>query len=259
MYPPERQREITRLLVQQGGRTTVTRISESLDVTAETVRRDLDVLQRRGVLRRVHGGAELLDAVPFELALADRHAQDQREKRAIATHIANELPTEGVVVLDSGSLTYTLAGKIARSSRLKVITNNLPAAQLLTRPGAPEVLTLPGSVRGLTTATVDPWTVQRLQRITADVAVVGVNGLTSDRGLTTTNSEEGAAKRAMLLAARRRIVPVVHARLGRDSLITFADVSETDLIVTDPGADPELVAELRSAGAHVVVADWADD
>lgn len=70
--------------------------------------------------------------------------------------------------------------------------------------------------------------------------------------------EVDATKRAMLLAARRRIVPVVHGLLGRDSLTSFAELSETDLVLTDPLADPDLVEALRAAGTQVVVADWAD-
>ena len=88
MYPPERQRAITDLLIQHDGRrATVTQISEQLRVTTETVRRDLDVLERRGVLRRIRGGAELLDSTPFEQALAARHAEQYEDKLVIARRV----------------------------------------------------------------------------------------------------------------------------------------------------------------------------
>ena len=84
-YPPERQRAITDFLLgQEDRRATVTQISEHLEVTTETVRRDLDTLERRGLLRRIRGGAQLLDAVPFEVALAARHAEQLEDKRRIA-------------------------------------------------------------------------------------------------------------------------------------------------------------------------------
>ena len=89
MYPPERQRAITELLIQHDGRrASVTQISEQLRVTTETVRRDLDVLERRGVLRRIRGGAELMDSTPFEQALAARHAEQFEDKLVIARRVA---------------------------------------------------------------------------------------------------------------------------------------------------------------------------
>jgi len=101
---------------------------------------------------------------------------------------------------------------------------------------------------------VDPWTVRRLSTITADLAVIGVNAMTAERGLMTTNPEEAAVKRAMLLAARRRLVPVISSKLGRTSFCTFGAVSEVDLVITDRGAAPEQLAELSAAGPAVVLA-----
>ena len=243
-YPPERQRAIADfLLAQEDRRATVTQISEHLEVTTETVRRDLDTLERRGLLRRVRGGAQLLDAVPFEVALAARHAEQHEDKRRIAARLAEELPHDGVLVLDSGSLTLFVAQAVPRDAVLTVVTNNLPAARHLADHPGVQVITLPGMVR----------TSRRLQSLTVDVAVVGVNGMTAAQGLTTTNPEEASAKRAMLLSARRRIVPVISGKLGRNSFCSFAAVSELDLVLTDAAAPDPIIAELSAAGPEVVV------
>ncbi|MFX4273849.1 DeoR/GlpR family DNA-binding transcription regulator [Propionibacteriaceae bacterium Y1685] len=254
MYPPERQRAITQLLVDVGGRVDVARIRKTLGVTHETVRRDLDVLERRGVLRRVHGGAELLQETPFEQALAARHAEQRAEKLQIAKRLVTEIPTDGVIALDSGSLSYVIAQALPADRSLVVVTNNLPVAQLLADRPALKVITLPGTIRGLTTAVVDSATRRRLETLTVDVSIIGVNGLSPQRGLTTTTPEESAVKRAMLLSARRRIVPVISGRVGRNSFCTFAELSEVDLIITDAGANPDVLAELATAGPEIVVA-----
>ncbi len=256
MYPPERQRAITGLLMgEEGRRASVALISEQLKVTTETVRRDLDVLERRGVLRRVRGGAELMDSTPFEQALAARHAEQFDDKVLIARRLVAELPPDGVVVLDSGSLTFVCAQAMPRDRPLAVVTNNLPAAQYLADYDNLRVFTLPGTIRGLTSAAVDSWTTRRLATLTADVAIIGVNGLTPSHGLTTTNPEEAATKRAILLAARRRIVPVISGKLGRNSFCSFAAVNEIDLIITDREANGELVRELAAAGPEVAIAE----
>ncbi len=255
MYPPERQRAITDLLLLlEGRRASVTQIGEQLKVTTETVRRDLDVLERRGVLRRIRGGAELMDSTPFEQALAARHAEQFEEKVVIARRVADELPEDGVVVLDSGSLPFVCAQAMPRDRQLVVVTNNLPAAQFLSDFDNLRVFTLPGMIRGLTSAAVDTWTSRRLATLTADVAIIGVNGLTTSHGLTTTNPEEAATKRAMMLAARRRVLPVISGKLGRNSFCSFAAANEVDLIITDAAANDETVRSLAAAGPEVVLA-----
>lgn len=252
MYPPERQLAIRALL---GGepdhQATVARIGEELEVSAETVRRDLDVLERRGVLRRVHGGAQLLDPAPFERALTARHGEQYGAKLAIAARVAAELPADGVVLLDSGSLTLHCALAMPKDRPLSVVTNNLPAARYLTAFPPLSVITLPGTVRGITSASVDSTTVERLGRLSVDLAVLGVNGLTPGLGLSTTNPEEAAVKRAMLLSARRRLVPVISGRIGRNSFCRFAEVSEVDLVLTDDAASPELLDALSAEGPDV--------
>ncbi len=255
MYPPERQRAITDLLLRQDGRrASVSQISEQLKVTTETVRRDLDVLERRGVLRRIRGGAELMDSTPFEQALAARHAEQFDDKVMIARRVALELPEDGVVLLDSGSLTFVCAQAMPKDRPLVVVTNNLPAAQYLADYEDLRIFTLPGTIRGLTSAAVDSWTSRRLTTLTADLAIIGVNGMTTSHGLTTTSPEAAATKRAMLLAARRRIVPVISGKLGRNSFCSFAAVNEVDLVITDAGANTELVRELAAAGPEVTLA-----
>ncbi len=255
MYPPERQQAIAEYLVERPEhRAGIAQISERLGVTSETVRKDLDVLERRGVLRRVRGGAELLSTTPFEQALAARHAEQFEDKLAIARRVVAELPEDGVVILDSGCLTFVCAQLMPTDRPLTLVTNNLPAARYLAGNSKLQIMTLPGSVRGLTSAAVDSWTARRLGTITADLAIIGVNGLTAQRGLMTTNPEEAAVKRAMLLAARRRLVPVISSKVGRTSFCTFGAVSEVDLVITDHGAAPEQVADLGAAGPAVVLA-----
>ena len=91
-----------------------------------------------------------------------------------------------------------------------------------------------------------------------NLGIIGVNGMTPTHGLTTTNPEEAATKRAMLLSARRRIVPVISGRIGRNSFCSFAAVNEVDLVITDPGANSEIVTELAATGPEVVIAEQLD-
>ena len=87
-----------------------------------------------------------------------------------------QLPDDGVVILDSGSLTFVCAQLMPTDRPLTLVTNNLPAARYLAGRTQMQIMTLPGSVRGLTSAAVDPWTVRRLGTITADLAIIGGPG-----------------------------------------------------------------------------------
>src|SRR5690606_17381148 len=116
MYPPQRQQAIVEFLLTVPGRdVSVSEIGQRLGVALETVRRDLEVLARRGTVRRVRGGARLIDATPFEQALAARHAEQRAEKLAIADRVVAELPADGVVALDSGSLTFVCAQAMVKA------------------------------------------------------------------------------------------------------------------------------------------------
>ena len=257
MYPAERQAAIIAIAQASDGEISVAAMSDELRVTPETIRRDLAVLERQGLIRRRHGGAQLTRSTPFELTLARRQLDEAEEKHAIATRVLQELPPDGVVLLDSGSLTLVIASLFPPDRRLIVVTNNLPAVGLLTKRPMLTVLALPGRVRSMTQGAVDEWTRQRISTLNFDVAIVGGNGLTPDTGVTTTNPSEAEVKRAMLLSARRRILAITASKIGRVSFCHVADVSEFDTIVTDDRIDQEYARQLSSAGPDLVVVSTA--
>ncbi|GAB3617175.1 DeoR/GlpR family DNA-binding transcription regulator [Okibacterium endophyticum] len=253
MYPAERQAAILEIAQSGDGTISVTAMGERLQVTPETIRRDLAVLERQGVIMRVHGGARLTRGTPFELSLARRQLDEADEKRAIAGRVLRELPADGVVLLDSGSLTLVVASMFPLDRELIVVTNNLPAVRLLTEHPLLTVLALPGRVRSLTLGTVDEWTRERISSLNVDLAILGGNGLTIAAGLTTTVPDEAEVKRAMLLSARRRLLAITSTKIGHSSFCHVADLNELDMIVTDSRIDPDQASDLSSAGPELVV------
>ncbi|MDO9379708.1 MAG: DeoR/GlpR family DNA-binding transcription regulator [Nocardioidaceae bacterium] len=258
MYPQERQRTILALAQERGEAVGAAEISELLGVTTETVRRDLEVLERQGAISRVRGGAVLTPSLPFELALAERQRSYAAEKRAIARAVVEQLPSDGVVALDSGSLTSVVASMMPTDRRLIVVTNNLPAARVMASMTNLEVLVLPGRVRGVTSAVVDTAVVDRLATLHVDLAIVGTNALSIEHGLTTTVPEEAATKGAMVRCARRRLVPVVSERFGRTSFCHFADLADIDVVVTDDGLGAEVAEAVSACGPDIVRAPVQD-
>lgn len=251
MYAEERQQRILQQ-AREHGRVEVAGLTTLLGVTSETVRRDLTALERHGLLRRVHGGAIPLERLGFEPGIAARDAVLTAEKERIAKAALEELPAEGSILLDAGTTTARLADALPSDRELTVVTNSLPIAmKLSTRPNL-TMLFLGGRVRGRTLAAVDVWATRALEDTFVDVAFIGTNGFSVERGLTTPDSTEAAVKAAMIGSARRAIVLADHTKFGNDNLIRFGSLEDVELLITDSGLDRSFVPTIETTGVQVV-------
>lgn len=253
MYATERQQVIVRR-ARAAGRVDVSTLAEELAVTRETVRRDLDVLERQGLVRRVHGGALPVERLHFEPGVAERAARMAAEKEQIAKAALAHVPREGSILIDAGTTTARLADLIPDECELTVVTNALPIALALTPRPRLTVLTVGGRVRGRTLAQVDRWALRSLAEIHVDVAFVATNGVSVAGGLTTPDLAEAAVKEAIVAAGSRVVLLADHTKVGDDQFCRFADLSDVDVFVTDSGLDPDAAAELTDAGVEVVCA-----
>jgi DeoR family transcriptional regulator, fructose operon transcriptional repressor len=255
LYPEERQSAIAALVAERG-RVAVTAVAERFGVTSETVRRDLAVLERAGMLRRVHGGAVPVGAVTLvEPGLGERHGTRAEHKRKIAAAALDLLPAgDGSIILDGGSTTAALADVLPADRRLYAATNSVPiAARLSGTPGV-TLHVLGGRVRGITQTAVGESTVRAVQDLRVDVVFLGTNGISAAHGFSTPDEAEATTKRAMARAAQRSVVLADSSKLGREHLVRFAAVADVDVLVTDAEADADEVAELEALGLEVVVA-----
>jgi DeoR family transcriptional regulator, fructose operon transcriptional repressor len=256
MYAEERQHAIAGLVTERG-RVSVAAVAERFGVTTETVRRDLAVLERAGVLRRVHGGAVPAGAAltVAELALGERRDTRMEAKRKIAAAALDLLPgMDGSVLLDGGTTTAALADVLPPDRRLYVATNSVPIAARLTASAGVTLHVLGGRVRGITQTAVGDATVRAMADLRVDIAFLGTNGISPVHGFSTPDEAEAATKRAMAAAAQRVIVLADSSKLGREHLVRFARVDDVDVLVTDGEADPGVVAELETLGIEVLVA-----
>lgn len=251
MYAQERQQEILRR-ARLNGRVDVVTLAEVLTVTTETIRRDLTVLERAGVVRRVHGGAIPVERLGFEPAVAARDVVMTAEKERIAKAALAELPDDGAVIIDAGTTTGRLAEALPADRELTVVVNSPPLATVLAARPNLTVVMLGGRVRGRTLATVDDGALQPLTRLNVDVAFIATNGCSAQRGLTTPDPAEAAVKRAMIAAARRTVLLADHTKVGDVHFAAFAALSDIDVMITDTGLDDRMAAEIRAAGPEVI-------
>jgi DeoR family fructose operon transcriptional repressor len=251
VYAEERQQAIAELVLARG-RLSVLDLAQAYGVTTETVRRDLSVLERAGLLRRVHGGAIPAGRLDFEPDLAERESTAADEKDRIAKAALAELPVEGTMILDAGSTVARMAAAIPPETSLTVVTHSLPiAARLADHPGS-QLHLVGGRVRHRTRAAVDAWALRAYGEIRADVAVVAANGFSVEHGLTTPDLAEAAVKRAALTAARRVVLLADSSKYAQEHFARFGALSDVDLLITDNGLTPEDAGDIERAGTEVV-------
>lgn len=262
MYATLRQ-DIIAEEINSHGAMTVAELAEKHGVSAETVRRDLDVLEKSRRVSRVHGGA-----VPWlqgqrrtgtgtsssgtETAVSERQTSAREAKERIATAAAGLLPETGSVIVDAGTTTVLLADPILAHPDLAVVTNSLMLAHRLSAADHRLLRMVGGRVRGVTQAVVGADSVADFERLRADVAFLGANGVTAGFGLSTPDPSEGQTKTAMARSARRRIALVDATKLGEELLYSFARPSDIDILITDAPEDHPVVRELTTHGLDVI-------
>jgi DeoR family transcriptional regulator, fructose operon transcriptional repressor len=255
VYPEERQEAIASQVIS-AGRASVAELAQTYDVTTETVRRDLAVLDRAGVLRRVHGGAVPARALRVvEPDVTERETTRAHYKAAIARAAQDFLPHNGgSIVLDAGTTTGRLAALLSTDRDLVVVTNAVPIAARLCLVPSISLQLLGGRVRGLTQAAVGGPALRALDALRVDVAFIGTNGITVAHGLSTPDTEEAAVKHAMVQSARFVVVLADSSKFGRDYLMSFAPIGRVDVLITDPDLSLTARDELSQSGIEVVIA-----
>jgi DeoR/GlpR family transcriptional regulator of sugar metabolism len=221
-------------------------------VSASTIRRDLQHLSATSAVRRTYGGA-ILAKHPTETTLAERHAVNGAEKRAIA-HAALELIEDGdTLILDAGS-TVAAFGQLLRRRRLRIITNNLALLPFLAEAPELELFVLGGGIRTTSMSTVGPLAVEALRLMTADRAIMSADGVVAGRGLCEASLDQTTLKSLMIRQSREVIVLADASKLGRAEQGAWAPLPRDWTLVTGSNAPEDQRQLLAEAGARVFVA-----
>ncbi|KOX07904.1 DeoR/GlpR family DNA-binding transcription regulator [Nocardiopsis sp. NRRL B-16309] len=247
--------------VRRTGAVRVADLVERLAVSDMTIRRDLDALESRGALRKVHGGAVTIQGPRTEEpgfeAKSTRQAQ---EKRAIARAAAALVEPHSAVALSAGTTTAAVAEHLCDVPGLTVVTNSLRVAQVLhSAPRSDRTVALTGGFRTPSDALVGPLALTSLRGLNLDVLILGVHGMQVRSGFTTPNLMEAETDRALVEAAGTLVVVADHTKWGTVGVSTIAPLDRCDVLVTDTGLDPAARRALDEHVGRVVTAPVGED
>jgi DeoR/GlpR family transcriptional regulator of sugar metabolism len=248
----EERRQLILDRLRVDGKVVAAELSASLDVSPDTVRRDLRDLADAGLLRRVHGGAlpPAVGARPW----AVRSEQAPDAKVAIARATAGLLRSGQVILLDSGTTSLEVARHLPADLDATVITNSPPIAVALADHPSVQVSVLGGMLAKDAHALVGAATVEALRSVRADVLVLGLCSLHPEFGITVMELEESHVKRAMMANAAEVVAVSSAEKLGSAAPYVLGPLDELTYLVTDRSAPDEQLAEYRARGVEVVLA-----
>ena len=223
--------------VRRRGAVRVAELTELLDVSDMTIRRDLDVLAASGLVDKVHGGATAPGRLSADEPGFEAKSTRQLEEKEVIAKAAAELVEPGQAIgLTAGTTTWHLAQHVVDVPDLTVVTNSIQAANVLHRERRPDLtVILTGGVRTPSDALVGPVAVTTLRSLHVDVLFMGVHGMTADAGFTTPNLLEAETDQAFVASAERVVVTADHTKWGVRGLSRIARLDEVHAVITDGG------------------------
>jgi len=252
---PRRQQILN--LLEETGSLDVGDLADRFAVSVVTIRKDLDDLEREGLLQRTFGGAVFSHRSRFNKSFLERAGLHRREKRAIAAAALDYVKDGDTIILDAGTTTLALAQLLKQQVKSAfIITCSVPVALELSSAGY-DILLLGGMVRNKSLALLGRETLAVLDRYRADKAFLGSSGFTAENGHTTPNPDDAQIKEAIMRVSEEIYVLVDSSKYGDQCLTRFAHLHDVDLTITDSHLSKNKAKVLEAAGATLRVVDVA--
>jgi DeoR family glycerol-3-phosphate regulon repressor len=255
MAQTDRQEQIL-ALVRSRGFVSIDELAGHFSVTPQTVRRDINDLCARDLLRRYHGGAGLPSSVE-NLAYQARQVLQGPEKQAIAELVARHIPDEASLFINIGTTTEAVARALLGHSRLKVITNNLNVARILAENEGFEIIIAGGVVRNRDGGVIGEATMDFIRQFRTDFGIIGISGIDADGTLLDYDYHEVRVAREIIAGARQVFLVADHTKFSRSPVVRLGSIADVSALFTDRAPAPEFRALMAGHGVRLYVADAA--
>jgi len=242
--------------LQDDGKVSINDLCSSLGASLATIRRDLDMLENRSLLRRSRGGAVPIGPLFYEPFLRDASFQDRvnrsaDQKRRIARAAAELVSPGDTVALSGGTTTTEIIRSLKVLSGITIVTNSINVAMELSSRSDIDVIVTGGHLRGNWFTLVGPLATTTADMLFADIMFIGVDGIDIEQGLTCTNSDEADFLRHLARHSKRKVVVADHTKIGVTAKWLLCPTADVDLLITDRAAVPASVERFEERGIAV--------
>jgi DeoR family transcriptional regulator of aga operon len=243
--------------LQETGTVAIDELCTTLGASIATIRRDLEDLEKRSLLRRERGGAVRIGPLFYEPFRNDSSFQDKvssfaEEKRRIALAAAKLVSTGQTIALTGGTTTTEVVRSLKVLSGISIITNTVNVAMELSNRKDIEVIVTGGHLRGTWFTLVGPLATAAAEMLFSDIMFIGVDGIDAKRGLTCTNPSEAEVLRKLVHNTKMKVVVADHSKLGSVSKYLLCPTKGIDKLVTDTGASASAIAPFEKLGIDVI-------
>ncbi|WP_432468543.1 DeoR/GlpR family transcriptional regulator [Agarivorans sp. Z349TD_8] len=242
MKQTQRHQQILQILKTQGFVATE-QFVESLAVSPQTIRRDLNNLAEQQLIHRHHGGASLLSSSVVNDSYAKRKIKQATEKQSIARKLAEQIPNGASLFLDIGTTSETLAKALLKHRDLRIITNNIHVANILMSKDDFQVILAGGTLRNKDGGIVGEATTDFIHQFRLDYGLITVSGIDLDGSLLDFDYHEARVTQAIIACSRKVILAADHSKFGRNAMINIGNISQVDQFYSDR-AVPQAIADI---------------
>lgn len=252
MTKDERQSLILDLLMQQDS-LLVTDLSEQLNVSSVTIRKDLTELEKKKKLYRNHGKAILIDPYSENKNVSEKERLYVEEKQLIGAAAAQLITPRDSILIASGTTVHALARNIHTSDKLTVITASLEVARILANDHNIDIIELGGILRHSSLSVVGKYAESALSDFSCSKLFIGVDGIDLDFGITTTDMMEASLNRVMIQTAQKTIVLADSSKFGCRGFSKIVDTKDVDHIITDSHISPSTAHAIEEMGIELTI------
>lgn len=245
-------------LVKSLGFVSIESLSKNFSVTPQTIRRDINELTEAGQVSRYHGGAGLPSSVE-NVAYTARKVMCLPEKRHIARLLAKHIPDYASLFIDIGTTTEEVANALIHHKGLRIITNNLNVATILSENENFEVIVAGGIVRSRDRGITGKATIDFIQQFKVDFGVISVSGIDSDGCLLDFDYREVRVGQTIISNSRNVFLVADHTKFGREAMVRLCNIQEVDALFTDRTPQPSMSKMLSEADVTLHVANEESD
>ncbi|MBQ2803038.1 MAG: DeoR/GlpR transcriptional regulator [Lachnospiraceae bacterium] len=219
--------------LQDEKKVVVNELSELFGVSEETIRRDLDKLEKEGMASKTYGGAVLVENNNADMPFSVRKKKNMQGKRVIADIIQSLITDGDHIIVDPSTTAVSIVKALKGKKRLTIVTNSIEVLVVLTDAPGWDVISTGGTLRENYLALVGPKALEGIHSFNADKAIISCKGIDMDKGITDANEMFSQVKKAMLHSAKQKILAVDSTKFEKIAFSQICEIAELDMVVTD--------------------------